>query len=159
MIIDGLIIILFVLLAIFGYMKGFIVGILNLIFLAIYSFFADDLMNIITTTFKDTTLVKDMAANDMLKYFVMVVIGLVLGLIVNIILRKIIRKSLLSGFDHIGGMLIHIVVGYLILCVILTIYGSVVGFLDAPEVLKDSYFFSSSFEDYNIIVRWWLNAK
>lgn len=159
MVIDIIIIMLLFALAFLGYVKGFIVGILNLIFLVIYTYFASDILNWLLIVFKDSTISKDIMSNDTLRYFVIVVVGLILGLIVNLILRKIIKKSILSGFDKVGGILIHVIVGYLLLCVVLVVYHTISPYIDTPDILKNSYFFSQSFEDYNIIARWWLNGN
>lgn len=159
MLIDILIAILLVTLAVFGYMKGFIVGILNLLFFTVYAYFSNDVLNIVLKNLASPSLVKDLDNSPLLKYFIILIIGLIIGLILNLVLRKIVKKSVLSGFDHFGGLIIHVLAGYLVLCLVLIIYSSLVPFIEVPNVLKESYFFSDSFKDYNIIVRWWLNAK
>lgn len=158
MIIDVLIIALLLSLAIIGYLKGFVVGLINLILGAVYLYFASDILDIGLNTLHDNQLSNNIASSSLMKYFVIIVVGIILLLIANIILRKLIKKSFISGIDRTGGVIIYLLMGYCILCVTTLVYGFVAPFLDIPESLQNSFFLSEDFQQYNLIYRWWLGV-
>ena len=158
MIIDILIIALFLSLAIIGYLKGFVVGLINLVLGAVYFYFASDILDIGLNTLHDNQLSSDIANSSLMKYFVIVVVGIIVLLIANIIIRKIVRKSFVSGVDRVGGVIIYLLIGYTLLCVITLVYGFISPFFDIPESLQNSFFLSEGFQQYNLIYRWWLGV-
>lgn len=156
--IDIIIVGILLALAILGYMRGFIQGIINLVVICAYFYFASDLLNVGLKTLNDTQLTKDVASSQIMQYLIIMLGAIILLLVVNLITRKIIRKSFVSKFDKIGGVLIFLALGYFLICVGNVVVLKLVPFIDFPHNVDTSYFLSSSFKQYNFIYWWWLDA-
>ncbi|MDL2211415.1 CvpA family protein [Erysipelotrichaceae bacterium OttesenSCG-928-M19] len=158
MVIDIIIIAILIFLLIVGYIKGFMIGLINLVFWIGYFMVADQIFNFSLNLLSDNIINTVDFNNEIIKYLIILVVGLFLMLFINIIARKIIRKSFLSFFDRVGGMLLSLALGYLVICLASIIIINLGMFIDFSQEITDSYFLSSDFNEYNIIYRWWLNA-
>ena len=158
MIVDIIIGILLLILGLYGFQKGFVIGLVNLILAALYLYFSTDILSVSLQTLNNAQLSTDIYSNAWLKYLIIAIVGLIFIMLANIILRKFLKTSILSGLDHLGGAFIHLALGYLLICVFSIVYNSLDPFIEYPEIFKTSFFFSNSFNDYNLLSRWWLNG-
>ncbi len=155
--IDILIIIITLLLAFFGYQKGFIVSILNLIVMAAYFYFSSQMITFLLENFDNVQFISDLADNYTYRYIFIGVVGMIVFLITNLIFRRIIRKSFLSGLDKLGGLLISLFISYLLICLTSTSINYLSLYMDVNDIFNGSFFISEQFNDYNLLYWWWFN--
>ncbi|MEG0569400.1 MAG: CvpA family protein [Erysipelotrichales bacterium] len=147
--IDAIVIISFIALIIFGFFRGFMKSFLNVIFLLAYLIVSKYVLDNKILERLDFRFIKD--PNE--RYIVLVIVGIILFIIFTLIIRKILKVSALKFIDRLGGVLIHVLVGYLALCIASMGYLSITKVVDKPEVFKDSFFFSNEFKVYNVLDR------
>jgi len=157
--IDIIIVIVLILMALLGYWRGFITGAINLVVGLAYLYFAPRFFDLGTNSLGFDNINSEVINNIAMQYIIMLLIGVIIVFVVNIILRRIIRKSFISIFDRILGMLIFLAFGYLLVCIASSAVISTSSFIPFDDSIKNSFFLSERFSDYNIISWWWSNGR
>lgn len=155
MLIDILIIAIIILFAIYGYKKGFIIQIINLIAGVLYMMFSSQLLISTLGFLNQDELINTLEHNSTSQIIVIALVGIVLFAILNLIMKKLFKLKILSFINHLGGLVIGLVFVYLLICFVNIILMYLGVFINYDEYLQQSFFLSSDFKQYNII-EWWL---
>jgi uncharacterized membrane protein required for colicin V production len=143
-----------VLLVIYGFYKGFIVSIVNLVFSVIYLYFATDILNVGLGAIGSGEITDEVNNNIIMRYVVIFLVGIVLIFIINLILKKMLRGSVFSLVNRLGGVAMYLVLGYLLVCIVSLIVVNLGNFIDFSDSIQDSFFLSNRFDNFNILSGW-----
>lgn len=153
MIADIIAVVLFILLAIYGYKKGVVLSLINLAFIIVYALFADQILSSVLGISHNTDFKYEVMNNMMFKYIAIVVVGIVLIFIINFILKRFLNVTGLSFIDKLLGFVVYGFVAYAIICLVSLVVVGSSQIIDYPWA-HGSYLFSSQFNPYNLIRMW-----
>ncbi|WP_423364480.1 CvpA family protein [Mycoplasma sp. P36-A1] len=153
MVADIITLVVFLLLLLYGYKKGIVTSLINLVFIVVYFLFSEQVFNSIVSLFKNNDMVNNIVDNIFYKYLVIAVIGIILLSLINLIIRSFLDITKLSVIDKLFGLIIYGAIAYTIVCIISIIVVGSSNFIDF-QWAKDSYLYSDQFNSYNIIRMW-----
>lgn len=157
MLLDILITIIAILIIIYGYRKGFIIQLINLVFVGVYFYFANNYIDDGLKLINNDDLTLNIESNVLYRYLIIILIGIIIFFILNLLLKKIFKLKILSFVNRLGGLLISLAIVYFIICFANTIFY----FLQDTDIisgdLENSFYLGKGFQQYNLLLGWWFN--
>lgn len=152
-ILDIFIVILLALMTLYGYKKGIVVTIFNLVFMVCFFFIFNGQISAVISD--GITLIENNTSTSGISVYlpiIIIIVGIILMFIADVIIRKFLKVTKLSMIDKIIGAIIHFVLGYAILLFIISLV-NIASFETTNELINGSFFFSDSFIQYNILLK------
>lgn len=155
---DLIFLLIFMVLTVYGYFKGFFISILNFIFLVVYIIVATKVIGFSFDNIMKQALSGKIEPGYFDKYIIILVLGVILYFVMNIIIRRIIRKSKLSGADKVIGGGIYFLIAYFLVATTVVIMTFISQFISMDHLIGNSFFFSDFSKGFNFYYWWWLSV-